>query len=304
MGLLRLVAAGLLLLGALHAERPPESFALFLDLARAGETIVAVGEQGLALRSTDEGRTWARGTTQTSATLTAVAFIDAQRGWACGHEGTLLETKDAGITWTTRMDVLPADASPLVLRAAGQRLIVAGAFGLVVTSLDGGAHWQRQEEPEGGPHVYSVFNYEGGWLLAGEMGFLGILPNSSPVETHSFGAPSLHGLLPLRDGATLAFGIRGHLYRRETEALEWKQVTVGSTQLIACGVELPDQRVLLAGQSGLWLLSRDGGRTFSRAQRPEGLAGIAALLATHDSYVLCAGEKGIARIAIPLEETP
>jgi photosystem II stability/assembly factor-like uncharacterized protein len=304
MGFPRLVAAGLLLTGGLRAERPPESFSLFLDLARAGEAVVAVGEHGLVLRSEDEGKTWVRTSVPATSTLTSVAFIDEAKGWACGQEGTLLSTGDGGRTWIRREGTLAADASPLVVRAAGPRLILAGAFGLLSRSFDAGATWTQWEPPEGGPHVYSVFDYQDGWLLAGEMGFLGALPDSGPLKSLTFGAPSLHGLLPLKDGTLLAFGIRGNLYRREAGREDWRQVPTASTQLIACGVGLRNGHVILAGQSGLWLLSRDRGRTFANARRPEGMAGVAALIETRDGWVLCAGEKGIVRISVPQEESP
>jgi photosystem II stability/assembly factor-like uncharacterized protein len=42
---------------------------------------------------------WSRQTSGTMAWLNAVYFLDQNRGWAAGSGGTLLETKDGGVTW-------------------------------------------------------------------------------------------------------------------------------------------------------------------------------------------------------------
>ena len=74
---------------------------LLLGVARAGSRIVAVGEFGHIALSDDQGATWRQAkTVPTEATLTSVTFIDAQNGWAAGHDKTILITADGGETWT------------------------------------------------------------------------------------------------------------------------------------------------------------------------------------------------------------
>ena len=43
--------------------------------------------------------TWTRQPSKTMAWLRAVYFLDQNRGWVAGSGGTLLETKDGGVTW-------------------------------------------------------------------------------------------------------------------------------------------------------------------------------------------------------------
>jgi photosystem II stability/assembly factor-like uncharacterized protein len=43
--------------------------------------------------------TWTRQSSKTMAWLNAVYFLDQNRGWVAGSGGTLLETKDGGVTW-------------------------------------------------------------------------------------------------------------------------------------------------------------------------------------------------------------
>jgi photosystem II stability/assembly factor-like uncharacterized protein len=81
---------------------------LLLDVARAGDALVAVGERGHVLRSTDEGHSWRQVSAPTRAMLTAVVFVDAQRGWAVGHDGVVLASTDGGASWQLQRDGLKA----------------------------------------------------------------------------------------------------------------------------------------------------------------------------------------------------
>src|SRR5690349_17945085 len=69
------------------------------------DTVIAVGDPGTILRSTDGGATWIRQKSGTTSDLTAVSFTDANTGTAVGwnrdrREGTILRTTDGGATWT------------------------------------------------------------------------------------------------------------------------------------------------------------------------------------------------------------
>lgn len=77
---------------------------LLLDIAKAGKRLVAVGDQGRILVSDDQGKQWRQVTSPVSVLLTAVYFIDAQNGWAVGHDGIVVHTKDAGETWVKQLD--------------------------------------------------------------------------------------------------------------------------------------------------------------------------------------------------------
>lgn len=77
---------------------------LLLDVAKAGERLVAVGDQGRVLISDDQGKQWHQVQSPVSVLLTAVYFSDAQHGWAVGHDGIVIHTKDAGETWIKQLD--------------------------------------------------------------------------------------------------------------------------------------------------------------------------------------------------------
>jgi len=78
---------------------PLAATSLLLDLAQAGDRLVAVGERGHVLLSDDEGVTWRQAkSVPTRAMLTAVYFADGEYGWAVGHDETILNTVDGGET--------------------------------------------------------------------------------------------------------------------------------------------------------------------------------------------------------------
>ena len=73
--------------------------ALF-DLTRFDGKLVAVGERGLVMQSTDEGKTWSGALTPTNRSLNSVLYLGDKIGLAGGHGGTLMRTADDGATWT------------------------------------------------------------------------------------------------------------------------------------------------------------------------------------------------------------
>lgn len=92
----------LLRLPAAKTARPDKG--LLLDVARAGERLVAVGEQGRIVTSDDSGATWVQAEVPVCVTLTSVCFPTAQQGWAVGHDGVVLHSSDGGRTWVKQLD--------------------------------------------------------------------------------------------------------------------------------------------------------------------------------------------------------
>ena len=78
---------------------PRAAQSLLIDIARAGERLVAVGERGHVLYSDDSGQRWIQAPVPVSVMLTAVWFLDAQHGWAVGHDGMIIATDDGGASW-------------------------------------------------------------------------------------------------------------------------------------------------------------------------------------------------------------
>ncbi len=194
---------------ALHSELAPRS--LMLSVARAGQSLVAVGERGFILRSADNGQSWQQMPSPVSVTLTQVTFPSTDQGWAVGHAGVILHSADGGLSWTSQLD--GNQAARLALDAANQALaetpgdeaqqrvddaqrlledgpdkpflavhffnpqhgLVVGAYGLAFETLDGGQHWQsisaRLDNPSA-LHLYGILDLQGTLFIAAEQGLL------------------------------------------------------------------------------------------------------------------------------------
>jgi photosystem II stability/assembly factor-like uncharacterized protein len=88
-----------------HAQLMPLApRSLLLDIAVAGPHLVAVGERGHILYSSDNGERWLQSRVPTTQMLTAVYFVDDQHGWAVGHDGLILLSDDGALSWRIQRD--------------------------------------------------------------------------------------------------------------------------------------------------------------------------------------------------------
>lgn len=91
-----------LTLPAVKSERASGS--ILLDVTRAGDRLVAVGERGHILFSDDNGSTWLQASVPVSVTLTSVEFPTKDKGWVTGHDGVVLHSIDGGENWELQLD--------------------------------------------------------------------------------------------------------------------------------------------------------------------------------------------------------
>ncbi|MDO6564898.1 YCF48-related protein [Amphritea sp. 1_MG-2023] len=82
-----------------HAEQR-----LMLDITAQGHQLVAVGDHGIVLRSTDQGQHWQQQATPFSVMLTSIFSTDQQHAWLTGHDGLLAVSHDGGVSWTPSLD--------------------------------------------------------------------------------------------------------------------------------------------------------------------------------------------------------
>jgi len=298
-----------------------------LAVARAGERLVAAGERGTVLWSDDGGKAWRQARVPVRAGLTALRFVDARTGWAVGHLGVILKTTDGGETWTRQLDglrmalAMRAAATDDASRRAAQRLVeegadkpwfdldaidaqravAVGAYGLAVSTRDGGRTWAplplRTVNPRG-LHLYGVRAVGGQWVIAGEQGVL-LRSSDDGVSFTALASPykgSFFGLLATRSGALLAYGLRGSVYRSGDAGTSWDKVELGTPVSLQAGVERGDggQLTLLA-QNGELFVSIDDGHRFLRRPPPAGPLPAAGLATAPDGAWVLASLRGTRR---------
>ena len=82
---------------------PLASKGLLQAVVKAGSRLVAVGQRGHIVISTDGGATWKQSPVPVSSDLTSVFFVDAKEGWAVGHDGVILHSRDSGDSWELQL---------------------------------------------------------------------------------------------------------------------------------------------------------------------------------------------------------
>ena len=269
---------------------------LLLDGATAGERLIVVGERGHILVSADGGASWEQAVVPTRATLTAVAFADAEQGCAVGHDETIVCTRDGGRTWALA-HAAPHQERPLlsVSFLDRQRGFAVGAYGAFLQTEDGGESWNERQIDEADLHLNHLSRAASGELyLAAEAGTLYRSDDDgdSWQELPSPYAGSFFGILPLAGHTLLAFGLRGNLFRSEDAGQTWERIATGAEGLLGHGTVLADGMVVVSGLGGVVLLSNDGGRSFVLHQLAN-RRGVAAVLQADDGSLVRVGEGGV-----------
>lgn len=259
---------------------PRAARAVLMGIARAGDGLVAVGENGVILLSRD-GRQWRQGDAPVSVSLTSVHFVSATHGWAVGHSGVVLGTTDGGQTWRRLLDGrqiagLPVEAAaaadsraddpPAPTPSAGDPLLdvlflneregfVVGAFGLMLHTEDGGDHWQRVSgrlpNPDGN-HLYGLRRAGDRLVVVGERGAVYV----SGDEGRHFRAAktpyegSFFGVAGQADGTMVAYGLQGRAFVSADQGANWREIGKASGAAWTGATTLGDGRMLLVNQAG------------------------------------------------------
>ncbi len=308
--------------------------ALF-GLARSGSRVVAVGQRGHVVFSDDAGASWQQANVPVSSDLVAVSFpkgegARADAGWAVGHDGVVLRTTDAGRSWTRQLDgralgdVLVAhysktndakwlgEAKRFAAQGAenpfldvffldAQTGYVVGAFGLLLRTRDGGAHWEPMMHVADNPkslHLYAVARVGNDVFVVGEQGLALKLDRDSdrfvaltlPYQGTLFGVTG-------NERAVVAYGLRGNVVRSSDGGRTWASVATGVNVGLTGSTIDGRNRIVLVSQAGHVLVSRDDGATFAAAKIERPLPAAAVVSAGADTLVL-AGPRGASTLHI------
>ena len=286
------------------ASRAP-AFEPMMAITPAGDGFAAAGARGVVIVSGAAGRGWAQAATPVQTDLTSVDFPTKQDGWACGHDGVILHTRDGGRTWTKQLDGIIADrqfatfyareaAAGVKEAASSLRQIeqnygngpslpwlgirfrsrdvgfVVGSFGDIARTQDGGQTWEPWLEHIDDPDALNLnaLAIVGRDLyIVGEQGMVFVLDEARNrfVARPTGYAGSLFGLTG-DDRVLVAFGMRGSIFRSTDHGLIWRRVRSPSSASIMDGAVSPGGSIALVATDGSVLLSGDDGATFTLAR--------------------------------------
>lgn len=320
--------------GEIDEDRPPQpaeimplaTQSILLDITRAGDRYVIVGERGHILLSED-GADWRQVQAPVRAMLTRVEFIDADNGWAVGHDGSVLRSTDGGETWQLK-HFEPGWGRPFydVLILEPERVMVVGTNGRLLVTEDGGENWREIESEvfsTGGYHISMLTKLNDGSLVAvGERGFLA--RSADGGETWEMLTPpyigSYFGVLPYGATGALFYGLQGRVYVAEdvsalptqdpaeydpfiSESVEdparlaamgWRQIEEPLGQSLFGAARFGDTGVVLVGVDGTVVAGDIRGDELRQLPSPTDQPLSAVIV--EDDKLLMVGRGGIYRI--------
>jgi len=277
------------------------SSSLILDAFAVDGALVAVGDRGHILISTDGGETWQQQQVPTQAMLTGVYFHDRNLGWVVGHDSAILRTSDGGTTWEL-VNWAPEDETPFfdVWFSDAENGVAVGAYGSYFETTDGGTIWSSRWISDDDWHLHKIARSGSGRLyIAGEAGSVYRSDDNGEnwVTLPTTYEGSYFGVLPLEGDSVLLFGLRGHLFRSDDAGESWEELETGTVAMLTDGIRLADGNIVIVGLGGTILSSLDGGHTFELHQQTN-RRGISAAVETSEGTLLLVGEFGVRTAAL------
>ena len=239
-----------------------------IDITRAGDRLVAVGERGLIAFSDDQGVSWQQSRVPVSESITAVSFPTAEHGWAVGHGGVILHSGDGGESWQQQFD--GNDANRQKLDYVTDRFM---------------ALEQAMQEAESAPDPDLEYELEEA-QYAVEDAELAIETGPADPFLDVWFADAQRGW---------AVGAYGMIYRTDNGGLQWRLAAAGIENIEGYHYYSIDpaggDTLYLSGEAGLLYRSDNGGDQWVRLglDYDGSLFGVIAL---SENSVLCFGLRG------------
>lgn len=311
-------------------------------VAVQGTTVLAVGARGTVLVSRDGGKNWTQASVPLGADLTTVRFSAPGVAWALGHDAVLLRTNDSGSTWVRVLDgrmvvalmhkhytslaaAGNAGATELLSeleRATGQSAtpgvlpypfldirigadgvgFLAGAFGLLLHTADGGKTWEPWLEKAANDrrmHLYALEQgADGAIYLAGEQGLLRRYDRAGARFTE-LASPYTGTFFGLKaSGASLAaFGLRGNAFVSGDNGASWKAVPLGGSASVIAAISTTAGQFSFVSQAGQVLRTGGDAAGTPAATGARGEVFDAALNAS--GQLVVAGSAGVTLLPMP-----
>jgi len=298
--------------------QPLAASSLVLDIAHAGQHLVAVGERGHVLVLNDK---WQQVPTPTSVQLTKVFFLTEKLGWAVGHDATILHTQDGGQTWSLQMQSTEIEKPFLdVLFLNEQEGIAIGAYGLFYRTRDGGANWAEEfheellaeedvsylselknsdqdayltERASLLPHFNRMIELnDGRLLLVGELGLVAVSADKGQTFTRTgFDYDgSMFNAIQLQD-SVYVMGLRGHVFKADLSLGQWDEIEMPVKSSINGAMVSSDTSLYLVGNAGVVIqLNKDDSSSIVTRRQGENLVSIAK---DNQGNVWLSGSQGL-----------
>jgi len=210
----------------------------------------AVGEKGIILNSPD-GNKWVAQTSFIDETLEGVYFIDSDKGWVVGRNGTILYTTNGGAKWN-KQAYKDRTAFYGVFFLDTNRGWIIGQGGTILTTTNGGSQWSVQVDPKLKSFLRDVFfiSPSKGWIVGTEGLILSTTNGGSSwsVQT-SKTINNLFGVCFTSENEGWAVGEGGLILRTSDGGRNWTETRVGAQNFLG---------ISNTNTGGLWAIGAKG----------------------------------------------
>jgi len=278
--------------------------AVGMGTGTAGMVLVAVGEGGALLRSTDRGTTWSPVARGNAGDWRGVAFATPRTAIVVG-DGTILRSTDSGASWGPPFHV---GTRLHAVAGGGAVLLAVGDSDLVLRSEDEGASWQAVGTPLRAQWLAVAASAEGVGLMAGVVASFGApmpvvqrsvdagrtwLPSASPgwpVRALGFLSPTV----------VIAVGDNGQIARSGDAGVSWTTLPADPQRhrhLNGLAIDSAMQLIASDDAGRVWTSSDEGQTWTARATTTNGpLLGVAfdagSIVAVGSASVVVQSEDG------------
>lgn len=309
--------------GQSHLDNPHQplaSQALVLDIASMQATAIAVGERGHIFTFDKQ---WQQVSSPTQALLTKAFLLTPTLGWAVGHDATILQTQDAGLSWQPQMQS-PRIEKPFldVLFFDKYHGVAVGAYGLFYRTQNGGRSWESEyhqellfeediayldelknedmtlylsERSTLLPHFNRIITLSDGRLLmVGELGLVAISDDLGQYWQKQDLAYEGSFFNAIEAGnAVYVMGLRGHLFKTLDLSI-WETIDLPLNVTLNGVMPLKNEGIRVVGNAGAIIdVTLDNQSRLVQQRQGESIVAIAQL-SNGERWI--AGSKGLARL--------
>ena len=233
---------------------------LLLDAARIGNRVVAVGDRGYIVYSDSNGESWQRAKTPPGTPLlTAVYFLDANTGWAVGHDSMILTSTDKGESWTKAFSAAD-EQKPLmdITFVDANTGFAVGAYGAFYGTTDAGKTWTSRKLFESTKAVAAPKAP----AKKGKYESVGTKPGEANIDDKAGGKGGdedkhLNAIIKLGDNKLFVAGEAGMLAKSNNAGKTWAKVASPYKGSFFGAIQAQDGAVLIYGLRGRIYRSTD-----------------------------------------------
>ncbi|MCF6440668.1 YCF48-related protein [Pseudoalteromonas luteoviolacea] len=305
---------------ALRVAHPEKT--LLTDIINSGKRLVAVGKHGTIVYS-DDGSSWEQAHVPIQSLLTAVEFTSAKRGWACGHDASILNTTDGGVSWQIQQYLPDLEKPCLDIEFVDDKQGFAiGAYGMMYQTQDGGKSWTKrflnefvhpddveylaelkQDDPQAYeeetqfilPHFNRMLIDGNDIFLVGEMGLFAVSRDLGTTWTRidEFYSGSLFAVNKNKQEQLIAAGLRGNTFISDSKDVSFSPINVEKAATINSIVSTDTAQIMLANSGFVFTIE---GKNVKTKQLKNGKSILSGVL--HNGQLVLATEEGIQTIEV------